>query len=78
MKDNKDYFFMCGECGHIFQNNALGRNRNSLNPARRFPARARTRSASRFHEYHESYCAICECHGCSPSMDAGSEVELVE
>jgi hypothetical protein len=73
----KSYFFTCGECGHIYRNDALGKNLKSKNPARRFPAWSRTRSASKFHEFHESYCAICECCGCSPSIKEDSEVELI-
>lgn len=60
-------YFQCGECGHIFRDDALGRNLKSLNPARRLPAWNRTRSASRYHEYHENYCALCECCSCNPN-----------
>ncbi len=62
----KPFYITCGICEHTFQDNALGKNLNSWNPARRLPAKSRIKSAEAFHEYHESKCSHCVCHSCRP------------
>ncbi len=58
------FLFDCEVCGHTFRDDALGKNLQSLNPARRLPAKARIKSPDAFHEYHLNHCAVCECCGC--------------
>jgi hypothetical protein len=60
-----EYDVFCEVCGHWFEATATVLNaKDSRNPARSMPARARLDSPEDFHEFHENRDAECVCHGC--------------
>lgn len=58
------FLFDCEVCGHTFRDDALGKNLQSLNLARRWPAQSRVKSPDAFHHYHIISNKVCECCGC--------------